>query len=471
MSDPQSRVPNVPPGLLGRYDKPGPRYTSYPTAPSWNDEYGPADHADRIRSCGSSERAGEPLSMYVHLPYCESMCWFCGCNVVITQDRGKGANYVDEVLREAELARSFLGDDADRPVHQHHWGGGTPTFLPPEHLVRLFEGLTELFPLHDEAEVSIEVDPRVTSREQLEALREAGFNRVSMGVQDFNEKVQKAIHRIQPYEMTRKLVDDARSLGFESVNIDLIYGLPYQDEPSFAHTLERALSLKPDRVACYSYAHVPWLKKHQSVIPEDALPTGEAKLNLYLQALGAFGAEGYVPIGMDHFASGGDSLAEAAERGILHRNFMGYTTSPAEDMLSFGMTAISEVDGAFAQNRKTLKEWLEGLDAGELPVERGLRRDEDDAARRRIILDMMCHFRVEFADHGGVQAFRTTYADELEALRPMADDGLVELHDDHLSVTRLGRLFVRNLCMPFDAWLHKKKGGEKAGSGRFSRTV
>jgi oxygen-independent coproporphyrinogen-3 oxidase len=471
MSDPSTRVPAVPPGLLGRYDQPGPRYTSYPTAPTWSDAFGPAQYAERLRASGG--RTGRPLSMYVHLPYCESMCWFCGCNVVITQDRGKGANYVDEVLREAALARSLLGDDADRPVLQHHWGGGTPTFLPPEHLVRLFEGLSALFPIADDpdVEVSLEVDPRVTSREQLAALRSAGFNRVSMGVQDFDPKVQETIHRVQPYELTEQLVDDARGLGFESVNIDLIYGLPYQVTESFARTLELALSLRPDRVACYGYAHVPWLKKHQRVIPEDALPSGEAKLDLYLQALAAFGAEGYVPIGMDHFARGGDSLAEAAEKGVLHRNFMGYTTSPAEDMLSFGMTAISEIDGAFAQNHKTLPEWLAQLDRGEMPVERGLQRDADDEARRRIILDLMCHFRVDFAEHGGTESFRVAYAEELEALRPMRDDGLIEVEDDGLVVTRLGRLFVRNLCMPFDAWLHKKKGTDGTGQARFSRTV
>ena len=410
--------------------------------------------------------------MYVHLPYCESMCWFCGCNVVITQDRGKGANYVDEVLREATLARGFLGDDADRPVVQHHWGGGTPTFLPPEHLVRLFEGLVALYPLSgDDAEVSIEVDPRVTTREQLEALHAAGFNRVSMGVQDFNDEVQQAIHRVQPFEMTQRTVESAREIGYESVNIDLVYGLPHQTPERFDYTLERALALRPDRVACYSYAHVPWLKKHQRVIPEDALPTGEAKLKLYLQALAAFGEGGYVPIGMDHFARAEDALAVAAEAGALHRNFMGYTTRPAGDMLSFGMTAISEIDGAFAQNLKTLPEWLAKLDGGELPVERGLRRDADDEARRRIILDLMCHFRLSFADHGGAASFAKTYAPELAVLRPMQDDGLLELDEDGITVTRLGRLFVRNLCMPFDAWLNKRKGGDSSGSARFSRTV
>ena len=461
-------IPDVPAELLGRYDKPGPRYTSYPTAPTWTNDHGPDAHAERIRAAGN--RDGDPLSMYVHLPYCESMCWFCGCNVVISQDQQKGASYVDRVLQEADLARSLLGDTA-RPVVQHHWGGGTPTFLPAKDLVRLFEGLKERFPVADDAEVSIEVDPRVTSKEQLQALFDVGFGRVSMGVQDFQPKVQEAIHRIQPFELTQALIDDARRVGYESVNIDLIYGLPHQTPESFEETLRLALELSPDRVACYGYAHVPWLKKHQNVIPTEALPNGDAKLRLYLQALAAFGNAGYVAVGMDHFAKGTDPMGIAAEAGTLHRNFMGYALSPAEDMLSFGMTSISEIDGAFAQNVKTRDEWEAGLDAGKMPVERGLRRDADDEARRRIILDLMCKFRVSFTEHGGTETFRSTYADELAALKPMADDGLIEIDDSELRVTRLGRLFIRNLAMPFDAWLNKKKGTDRDTGARFSRTV
>ncbi len=454
----------VPAEFLERYDRPGPRYTSYPTAPSWSDEFGPADHLDSLRR--ASERAGEPLAMYVHLPFCESMCWYCGCSVQITQDHDKGGRYVDQVLREADLARARL--TADRPVHQHHWGGGTPTFLRPDEIVRLYEGLRARFPVADGAEVSVEIDPRVTTREQLEVMRGIGFNRVSMGVQDFRAEVQQAIHRVQSYEQTRALVEAARELGYQSVNLDVVYGLPHQTPASFAESLDLVLGLGPDRLACYGYAHVPWLKKHQHVIDEKALPRGRDKLELYLVALDKFQDGGFEVIGMDHFAKTTDPLAKAARNGELHRNFMGYAVMPAEDMLSFGITAISEMDGAFAQNVKNLGDYDRLISAGELPVERGLRRSADDDARRRIILDVMCGFRLDWENHGGRAAFEERYADALAELRPMAEDGLVTFDDRGFSVTELGRLFVRNLAMPFDAYLQKLRA---EGGPRFSRTV
>ena len=318
--------------LLAKYDRPGPRYTSYPTAPAWCDDFGPVDYAERLRESGKSST---PMSLYVHIPYCESMCYFCGCSTVITQRHDKEAPYVDAVLREARLVRETMGNS--RTVAQHHWGGGTPTFLSPEHLAKLYRGIDELFPTAADAEVSIEVDPRITTHEQLAMLADLGFNRVSMGVQDFNPEVQKAIHRVQSFEKTESLVQSARALGFRSVNLDLIYGLPHQTEASFAATLEQFHELNADRIACYGYAHVPWLKKHQRVIPESALPTGADKLALYLVALESFLERGYVAIGMDHFARPDDELAIAAESGTLHRNFMGYSTHPADDMVSFGM--------------------------------------------------------------------------------------------------------------------------------------
>jgi len=453
--------------LLERYDRPGPRYTSYPTAPVWSDAFGPDDYAARLAAAG--ERTHDPLSLYVHLPYCESMCWYCACSVVITQDHEKGSRYVDDVLREADLVRRHLGAGDERRVVQHHWGGGTPTFLPPHECERLFTGLCERFGLADGAEVSIEVDPRVTTRAHLEALARVGFNRISMGVQDFDERVQQAIHRVQPFEMTKELVDAARELGFSSVNLDLVYGLPYQDEHSFARSLELVAQLEPDRIACYSYAHVPWLKKHQKLMPEDAMPTGAQKQALFQLALSALVDDGMEAIGMDHFARSTDELAVAAQRGRLHRNFMGYTTRPADDMLSFGVTSIGEVDGAFTQNRKTVADWRNALDAGELPVERGHRRSADDDARRRIILDLMCRFRLDYDEHGGAVAFRGRYADELERLAEMARDGLCELDDDGVTVTDAGRILIRNLAMAFDAYLPRGDGGGERP--RFSRTV
>lgn len=449
--------------LLSRYDKPGPRYTSYPTAPAWNNEFSANDYATRLRSAGG--KTHEPLSLYVHIPYCDSLCYFCGCTTVITQRHDKEEPYVDRVLEEARLVHSAMGNG--RPVAQHHWGGGTPTFLAPAMVDKLFTGLAELFPPEADAEISIEVDPRVTTKAHLETLARLGFNRISMGVQDFDPTVQAAIHRVQSFEQTRAVVDGARDLGFLSVNLDLVYGLPHQTPAGFRRTLEQFHALTPDRIACYSYAHVPWLKKHQEVIPEHALPTGADKLALYLFALESFLEKDYVAIGMDHFAKADDELSVAANSGTLHRNFMGYTTSPADDMVSFGMSAISEMDGAFAQNHKTVKDWQDPIDAGRLPIDRGLVRSIDDERRRSLILDLMCRFRANFANHGGTSEFASRYANELHLLEPMVEDGLVRITENAIEVTDTGRLFVRNICMVFDAYLDKKK----YGGPKFSRTV
>ena len=450
--------------LLARYDRPGPRYTSYPTAPVWSETFGAADYAARLAAAG--KRVDAPLSLYVHIPYCTSLCWYCACSVVITQDKAKGERYVDDVLAEAALVRRHLG--AARPVVQHHWGGGTPTFLSPAALRRLGTGLAALFPLRRDAEVSIEVDPRVTTRAHLEALAEVGVNRISMGVQDFDADVQRAIHREQSLEQTRAVFDTARALRFQSVNVDLIYGLPGQTPSRFQDSLAIVERLRPDRIACYSYAHVPWLKPHQRLIDEAALPQGGGKLALYLTALQFLQAHGYEPIGMDHFARADDELALAARAGRLHRNFMGYTVMPADDMLAFGVTAIGEVDGAFTQNVKDVAAWRQAIAAGTLPVHRGHGRTADDEARRRIVLDLMCRFRVRYRDHGGAAAFGSCYADELQRLQPLADDGLCCLGADGITVTPTGRLLVRNLCMVFDAYLPRGSG---SGTGRFSRTV
>ena len=452
--------------LLERYDRPGSRYTSYPTAPVWKDSFGPRDYEQRLATAG--QRGDEPLSLYVHIPYCESLCWYCACSVVITQDADKAKSYVDTLLQEADLAARHLGA-TQRRVLQHHWGGGTPTFLPPDECRRLFEGLCERFPLQDGAEVSIEVDPRVTTREHLDALAAVGFHRISMGVQDFDPKVQEAINRVQSFETTRALVEDARALGFDSVNLDLVYGLPYQNETGFGRTLEQVATLQPDRIACYSYAHVPWLKKHQTLMPESALPTAPEKQALFLQALGALVDDGMEAIGMDHFARTTDELCVAARAGRLHRNFMGYTTRPAEDMLSFGVTSIGEVDGAFTQNLKEVKAWRAAIEGGDLPTHRGHRRSEDDDRRRRIILDLMCRFRLDYDDHGGREAFTATYAGAIDRLRVMAADGLLTITDDGLRVGEAGKLLIRNLAMAFDAYLPDQQAGD--GGPKFSRTV
>ncbi|MFT7534081.1 MAG: oxygen-independent coproporphyrinogen-3 oxidase [Hyphomicrobiaceae bacterium] len=455
---------DVPHELLSRYDQPGPRYTSYPTAPVWSQEFGPDEHRESL--VRANEQDGKGMSLYVHLPFCRSMCFYCGCSVIIARDPKNGDRYVGEVLQEAALARTTL--QANRPVVQHHWGGGTPTFLTPEQLERLFKGLLAIYPHTPDAEISIEVDPRVTSVRQLEVLRECGFNRISMGVQDFDEEVQKAINRIQPYEQTRDLVQASRSLGFASVNLDLVYGLPHQTAEKFADSIQKVLGLRPDRLACYGYAHVPWLKKHQEVISVEDLPRGSDKLDLYLLSLNAFQDAGYEAIGMDHFALPEDGLVKAANSGNLHRNFMGYATHQAEDMLSFGVTSISEVAGSFAQNVKQLNQYREHLDAGRLPVERGMRRSEDDEKRRAIILDLMCRFSLDYDAHGGAEAFRQQYGSAMAAMTPLAKDGLIELDDRGIRVTPIGRLFVRNVAMPFDVYLEKQRQAKKP---MFSRTV
>lgn len=450
--------------LLDRYDKPGPRYTSYPTAPVWTDAFGEADHRASLRR--ANEQPGIGIAQYVHLPFCQSLCWYCGCSVLITTDSKRIATYVQDVLAEAAIARAEL--TADRPVVQHHWGGGTPTMLSPDLMETLFCGLTELFPLAENAEVSLEADPRVTTVAQLQRLAKLGFNRLSMGVQDFDPVVQESIHRVQPFEVTRDLVIAAREADFHSVNLDLVYGLPHQDPATFRTSVEKVLELQPDRLACYGYAHVPWLKKHQRLIDEGAVPRGADKLALYAVALEVLQDAGYVAVGLDHFARPTDELVRADEAGTLHRNFMGYTTLPCDDMLAFGLTAISEVAGAFSMNHKEMGPWREAVRAGRLPVARGLRRTEDDEARRAVILDLMCRFELAFADHGGRTAFLRRYKGEVAALSDMAQDGLVVVDGDGIHVTERGRFLVRNVAMPFDAYLQAQRA---QNTPIFSRTV
>jgi oxygen-independent coproporphyrinogen-3 oxidase len=448
--------------LLLKHDRPGPRYTSYPTAPVWTADFGPADYAERLAAADLDHEA--PLALYCHVPYCEQMCWFCGCSVVIAKGERKAREYVDLVEREVRTLARHL--PRRRRLAQHHWGGGTPTFLPPHELRRLYAAISSCFPPLPDAEISVEVHPAVTTHDHLVALRESGFNRISMGVQDFTPEVQDAIHRHQPVEVTAALVADARRLGFSSVNIDLVYGLPRQTVAGFGASVATVIAMGADRVACYSYAHVPWLKKHQAVIAEAELPRGAAKFRLFQEAFERFTAAGYVPVGMDHFARAGDELAVAADAGTLHRNFMGYTTKASDDMLGLGVTAIGEVAGAFVQSERDIPAWRAAVLAGALPVHRGWRRTADDEVRRRIIMDLMCSFRVRFADHAGPAPFATRFAPELERLVEYAREGMVELSGDAIAVTPLGRIFVRNLCMVFDAYLERDPGRPV-----FSRTI
>jgi len=447
------------PELIERYNRPGPRYTSYPTALEFHEGVGLREYAAALDA--AAHRPG-PVALYVHLPFCAERCLFCGCNVVVTRKAEVGARHLDRLTKEIKEVGRRL--DGRRCLSQVHWGGGTPTWFAPDDLRRLHAEIARRFPVAPDAERAIEVDPRVTTRAHLDTLRDLGFNRLSLGVQDFDPDVQEAVRRLQPFEDTAALVEYARALGFDSLNLDLIYGLPRQRADTFAHTLDRVAALRPERIALYSYAHVPWMRGHQRRIDPAELPDARSKLDLYLAALDRFRAAGYEPIGMDHFALPDDPLAQAATAGTLGRNFMGYTVRHADDIVGCGASAIGELGGAFFQNRKTLWKYERDVASTGLATARGYVSTEDDRLRRRVIHDLMCRFAVDF--DAVDPAFPERFADELAALAPLEQDGLVEIGPKSIAVRPPGRLFVRNVCMAFDRYLQRDR--EKP---RFSRTV
>lgn len=462
----RTQVPEVTAALLRRFDRPGPRYTSYPTAVEFHEGFDRGAYGGKLAEADAANT--EPLSLYVHLPFCHERCTFCGCNVVITRKEGVAPRYVDHLAREVEMVAARL--PRRRKVNQLHWGGGTPTYHEPEELRRIMAALTAHFDILPGAEVAIEVDPRVTTTEQIDFLREAGFNRLSMGVQDFTPEVQAAIARNQGWAETVELYDVCRRAGFTSINVDLVYGLPFQSVPSFRRNLEQVVAMRPDRVAVYSFAYVPWIRGNQRRTDPATLPSAEQKFELFLQAMEAFTSAGYVQIGMDHFAVPEDELAVAQREGRLHRNFMGYTVMPAADQLGFGISSIGDVRGAFAQNVKKLSTYYAAIEADDLPVERGYVLDKDDVIRRYVIGHIMCNFTLRMAD---VEArygvlFREYFAEELRELAEMVDVGFLTIGADRLDVTPLGRLFVRNVCMVFDRYLRAKLASDRP---TFSRTV
>jgi oxygen-independent coproporphyrinogen-3 oxidase len=454
--------------LLRRYDRQGPRYTSYPTAVEFHGGVGPAEA--RARLVEAARRPDLPLSLYAHLPFCEARCSFCACTVLITRRNSVAEDYLGFLEREIDLVAGLLG--GRRRVRQLHFGGGTPTFLRPAQLRRLHGAFARRFEIEPDAEVAVEVDPRVTTDEQVHLLRELGFSRVSMGVQDFDPAVQEAIRRIQPFDATERLVSLCRRLGYASVNLDLVYGLPRQREEGFARTLEQVLALRPDRVALYSFAMVPWLQRNQRLVDPATLPPPAAKIRLFAIARERFLDAGYRAVGMDHFALPGDDLARAAAEGTLHRNFMGYAPRPAPDLVGFGMSAIGEVAGAFLQNHKRLPRYYDLVAAGEVPTERGRVLDADDERRRAVILDLMCNFRLDaraFEARFGASpaaAFPREF-EELRAPDGPAAHGFVRETPAGLEVTEVGTLFVRNLAMVFDRYRREAR----AGAPVFSRTV
>ncbi len=451
--------------LLARYDRPGPRYTSYPTAPEFSAEFGPGEYAERLRA--ASERPGEPLSLYVHVPFCERRCHFCGCHVVITKRDDVVEDYLRHLLKEIDLVADALG--ARRGVLQLHWGGGTPTHLTPEQLRRVFGAIAARFRILPEAEVAIEADPRVTTREHVDALAELGFNRLSMGVQDFTPEVQAAIGREQTWEETRALYLYARDKGITEVNIDLVYGLPRQTLEGFGRNLDEVIALAPGRVAVYSYAHVPWIRPNQRLIDPADLPGRETKFALFASAIDAFTRAGYLQIGMDHFARPDDELARARLDGTLTRNFMGYTVKAAPDMVAFGISGIGDVAGAYVQNAKKLSTYYEALDAGTFPVEKGFPISEDDRLRRFVIHSLMCNFELDLdqvAGRFGVD-YDAYFAGEEKELEASLDPGFRERRGNRIVVLPLGQLFIRNLVMAYDKYLKRTPPDKPI----FSRTV
>jgi len=450
--------------FLARYNRPGPRYTSYPTAPVWNDSFGP-DDLERVHE--EAERALSPVSLYMHIPFCESLCLFCACNVIIQKDKRVAPPYLSVLKQEMErVSRSV---SKQREVVQFHWGGGTPTYLTPEQIEDLFGAVRARFTFAADAEIGIEVDPRVTSREHLEILRRLGFNRLSMGIQDFHAEVQKAIHRVQPFELTRDLLFAARELGFDSINVDLIYGLPYQTPERFAHTVDQILELAPDRVALFSYAHVPWLKKQQGSFAAH-LPEGMQKFEIFRTGLLKFVEAGYLYIGMDHFAKPGDELAISQQKRTLHRNFQGYTTKAGADLYGMGVTAISGIQNAYAQNHRELAAWEKSVVERGIATMRGYRLSEDDRLRRAVISRLLCHtvvIKEEIAREYGID-FDAYFADELARLEASREDGLVLLEPREIRTTWLGRIFIRNLAMVFDPYLEKQQFAAKP---LFSKTL
>jgi oxygen-independent coproporphyrinogen-3 oxidase len=444
--------------LLRRYDKSGPRYTSYPTAVQFSTDFTEADY--RAQAQRSNETpTPRPLSLYFHLPFCDTVCFYCACNKVVTKDRQRASPYLERLHREIALQSELF--DRARTVEQLHWGGGTPTFISHEEMRELMAATREHFRLRDDdkGEYGIEVDPREIRPETLAVLRGLGFNRLSMGVQDFEPAVQKAVNRIQSEAETFAVLTEARALGFRSINMDLIYGLPHQTVESFGRTLEKIIAAGPDRLSVFNYAHLPEMFKPQRRIAPADLPSPQEKLNILQLTIERLTQAGYIYIGMDHFARPDDELAQAQRNGTLYRNFQGYSTHAECDMVGLGITAIGMVGDCYSQNRKTLEDYYAALDAGQLPVMRGIVLSADDKLRRAIITQLICHFTLDLDAIGRAHgiSFADYFAAELADLKIMQQDGLIEMDGKSIRVQPAGKLLIRNICMVFDRYLREKQ--------------
>lgn len=448
--------------FIEKYNRPGPRYTSYPTVPAWNNQFGAEEF-----ECSARAHTGNPLSLYFHLPFCSSLCLFCGCTTVISKNHEVSIPYLERLKREIDLIGSTVG--AHNKVEQMHWGGGTPTYLDAAQIEDLFNYIAARFTFAADAELGIEVDPRVTSEEQLRLLRRLGFNRISLGVQDFDATVQRLVRRIQPFDMVQRLFGYCRALGFDSINVDLIYGLPNQTTESFQDTIERVIELNPDRIALFSYAHVPQLKKQQSGLAR-FLPAGDEKFRIFAMAVNRFCAAGYRYIGLDHFARPDDELCRAQDERTLHRNFQGYTTRAGCDLYALGMSSISSLPDVYAQNWSDLLHYYEAIDSGKWPTMRGFRLSREDLLRREVISRILCHcvlIKSEIEAKFGID-FDSHFRSELEQLKALEQDGLVKLLPDRINIIGLGRVFIRNVAMVFDAYLSEQMNRQ---ARPFSKTL
>jgi oxygen-independent coproporphyrinogen-3 oxidase len=449
---------------IKKYNVPGPRYTSYPPAIHFKPELSTDFVLDRIRE---NNRTTRDISLYFHLPFCRSLCWYCGCNTVITRNQSHSENYLQYLRKEMDIISRLT--NPRRKVAQIHLGGGTPTFLQPNELRRLGDMVREHFNVAPDAESGVEIDPRRLTLEHMEALRDAGHNRISIGVQDIDPTVQAAINRIQPFEQTLQSVEWARACGFASISIDLIYGLPHQSVESFAHTLERILTLQPDRLALFSYAHVRWIKPSQKLLKPETMPSPETKFAIFKLAVETLTENGYAYIGMDHFAKRGDELEVAQREGKLQRNFQGYSTRAGADIYAFGMTSISQTPEIYWQNEKDLNRYCARLDAGELPVANGYELSHDDQLRRETIMRLMCDMKLDYpamSDSLGID-FPSYFSNEISALSSLEHDGLIHSTGHGMDVTASGRLLIRNIAMCFDPHVATTPSRE----GVYSRTI
>ncbi len=449
---------------FSRYSRPGPRYTSYPTALEFKESFGEAEFVDALHS----QKSERPLSLYLHIPFCRSACYFCGCNVIYTSLDEKKERYLEYLAKEIEILKSHI--NTQRAVMQLHFGGGTPTFLSAAQLERVILMLKSTFPNFDaNAEVSCEIDPRYFDESQVQILTKYGFNRLSFGVQDFEDRVQEAVHREQGFELTKNAIELSRKYGIKSINIDLIYGLPHQSLESFSRTLELVRSLDPDRLAVFNYAHVPWMKKTMRKIDETTLPHPSEKLKILKHTIDYLILEGYKMVGMDHFAKPDDELFLAIAKGQLHRNFQGYTTKGGSDLLGIGLTSISEGEDFYSQNFKEMESYESAIDGGHLPTHRGVRLNEDDKIRKALIMEMMSNFSLNIKrleERFGID-FKNYFDSELKELSEFVDAELLEMSDEKISANETGAMLIRNIVLPFDVHTKRYKESER----RFSKTV